>query len=98
MSKSLKNFISIKDALKRNTSRQIRFAFLLHAWNTTLDYSTNVLKEAEQTEKMFGDFFLTVKDILRKPEGGTETSHNYRDAERTLQTSFIEKKKEASAP
>jgi len=40
--------------LKKNTSRQIRLAFLLHAWNSTLDYSTNVLREAEQIEKMFG--------------------------------------------
>jgi len=97
MSKSLKNFISIKDALKRNTSRQIRFAFLLHAWHSTLDYSTNVLKEAEQTEKLFQDFFLAVKDVLRKPEGGTPTAHNYRDGEKTLQSMFIEKKGEVDA-
>jgi len=92
MSKSLKNFITIKEALKRNSSRQIRFAFLLHAWNSTLDYSTNVLKEAEQTEKIFADFFLCVKDILRKPENVPLNAHNYRDAEKDLQNSFMEKK------
>lgn len=32
MSKSLKNFITIKEALNRNTARQLRIAFLLHAW------------------------------------------------------------------
>ena len=42
-----------QDALKRNSARQIRFAFLLHAWNATLDYSENVLREAEQTDKLF---------------------------------------------
>lgn len=94
MSKSLKNFITIKDALRRNTSRQIRFAFLLHAWNSTLDYSTNVLKEAEQTEKLFADFFLAVKDILRKPENVPLDAHNYREAEKSLQNSFLEKKKQ----
>lgn len=94
MSKSLKNFITIKEALKRNTSRQIRLAFLLHAWNATLDYSTNVLKEAEQTEKMFNDFFLSVKDILRKPENVPVDAHNYQDAEKSLQHCFLEKKQE----
>ena len=42
-----------QEALERNSARQIRFAFLLHAWNATLDYSENVLREAEQTDKLF---------------------------------------------
>lgn len=97
MSKSLKNFITIKEALKKNSSRQIRFAFLLHAWQSTLDYSTNVLKEAEQSEKLFNDFFLTVKDILRKPENVSLSAHNYRDPEKALQASFLEKKRQVHA-
>lgn len=92
MSKSLKNFITIKEALKRNSSRQIRFAFLLHAWNATLDYSENVLREAEQTDKLFNDFFLNVKDILRKPEDTAPSSHNYHELERDLQEKFMSKK------
>lgn len=32
MSKSLKNFITIAEALQQYTSRQLRFAFLLHSW------------------------------------------------------------------
>merc|ERR1740123_2612936 len=43
MSKSLKNFISIQEALQKNSSRQIRLAFLLHAWDKTLDYSDNTM-------------------------------------------------------
>jgi len=97
MSKSLKNFISIKEALKRNSSRQIRFAFLQHTWNTTLDYSTNVLKEAEQAEKMFADFFLNVKDVLRKPEDHSLHEHNFRNEEKALQTNFLEKKQQVHA-
>ncbi|KAJ7388098.1 hypothetical protein OS493_039823 [Desmophyllum pertusum] len=45
-----------EEALVRNSARQIRFAFLLHAWNATLDYSENVLREAEQTDKLFNIF------------------------------------------
>ena len=51
MSKSLKNFITIKEALKRNTWRQLRFAFLLHSWKETLDYSDNTMNDALQYEK-----------------------------------------------
>ena len=51
MSKSLKNFITIREALKDYTASQLRLAFLLHTWNTTLDYSKNTMTEALQLEK-----------------------------------------------
>lgn len=52
MSKSLKNFITIKEALKDNSARQIRIAFLLHSWKDTLDYSPSVMEGAVQLEKL----------------------------------------------
>jgi len=52
MSKSLKNFITIEDALKNNTSRQLRFAFLLHSWKDTLDYSKSTMESAMAYEKI----------------------------------------------
>ena len=58
MSKSLKNFITIQEALKKNTARQLRFAFLLHSWKDTLDYSDNTMDMAVQYEK-----FLNVSSI-----------------------------------
>ena len=51
MSKSLKNFITIKEALQKHSASQLRLAFLLHAWNSTLDYSENTMLEALQLEK-----------------------------------------------
>lgn len=51
MSKSLKNFISIKDAFKMHTPRQLRILFLLHFWKDTLDYSENSMHDAIQYEK-----------------------------------------------
>lgn len=66
MSKSLKNFITIKEALQKHTSTQIRFAFLLHSWKDTLDYSDNTMEIALKYEKLLNEFFLNVKDILRQ--------------------------------
>lgn len=53
MSKSLKNFITIRDALKKYSARQLRFVFLLHSWKDTLDYSDNTMDMALTYEKMF---------------------------------------------
>ncbi|KAJ8984870.1 hypothetical protein NQ317_002709 [Molorchus minor] len=62
MSKSLKNFVSIQDALSKYTTRQLRFAFLLHSWRDTLDYSQNTMECALQYERIFNEFFLNAKD------------------------------------
>uniref|UniRef100_A0A8C4R1K5 Cysteine--tRNA ligase, cytoplasmic n=2 Tax=Eptatretus burgeri TaxID=7764 RepID=A0A8C4R1K5_EPTBU len=65
MSKSLKNFITIKEALHRHSARQLRLVFLMHSWKDTLDYSQNTMESAVQYERFLGEFFLNVKDILR---------------------------------
>ena len=66
MSKSLKNFITIQEALKKYTSRQLRLAFLTHSWYATLDYSENVMHEAKQLESFFDNFFHYVKDLMQR--------------------------------
>ncbi|CAI2304971.1 unnamed protein product [Caenorhabditis sp. 36 PRJEB53466] len=71
MSKSLKNFITIREALKQYTPRQLRLLFLMHNWADVLDYSHSTMERAIQFEKVANEFFLLVKDYLRrhyKPE------------------------------
>ena len=76
MSKSLKNFITIQDALNRNSSRELRIFFLLHQWKETLDYSDSAMDEASSYEKMLREFFLNVKDLLRNgPSSSTSTEY-----------------------
>lgn len=65
MSKSLKNFITIRKALESYTSRQLRFAFLAHGWTETLDYSENTMNIARSFERSIKEFFLNVSDYLR---------------------------------
>ena len=65
MSKSLKNFITIQDALKKSSARQLRLTFLLHAWKDTLDLSENTMELSKNYEKTINEFFLTVKHFLR---------------------------------
>jgi len=63
MSKSLKNFITIQQALKENSARQLRLAFLLHSWKDTLDYSQNTMKMAVQFEEYLSNFFRNVLNL-----------------------------------
>ncbi|KAM4630223.1 cysteine--tRNA ligase, cytoplasmic [Polymixia lowei] len=92
MSKSLKNFITIKDALAKNTARQLRLAFLMHSWKDTLDYSANTMESAVQYEKFMNEFFLNVKDILRSPTDVTGQYEKWEEAELDLNSCFYERK------
>ncbi|KAM7163966.1 cysteine--tRNA ligase, cytoplasmic isoform 1-T1 [Macrochelys suwanniensis] len=92
MSKSLKNFITIKDALKKHTARQLRLAFLMHSWKDTLDYSNNTMESAIQYEKFLNEFFLNVKDILRAPIDLIGQFQKWEIQETELNKSFYDKK------
>ena len=66
MSKSLKNFITIRESLQKYTPRQIRFCFLLHKYNTTMDYSEDTMTNAINIENIFNTMFQNVKIIMRE--------------------------------
>jgi len=85
MSKSLKNFISIKEALKKNTARQLRLHFLSHTWHAGLDYSESAMSEAVTTERTFKDFFLLVKYHKSSLGEGPESFTKYTASELILQ-------------
>ena len=69
MSKSLKNFITIQQALEKHTARQLRLMFLLHSWKDTLDYSDATMKEAFTYEKLINvSRGISTLDIYYRPE------------------------------
>lgn len=72
MSKSLKNFITIRQTLEQFTANQIRMCFLLHKWNTTMNYSDGAMEEAKAKEKVFTEFFQNVKALLRGQSADAE--------------------------
>ncbi|KAB0790824.1 hypothetical protein PPYR_15179 [Photinus pyralis] len=94
MSKSLKNFVTIQQALCEYSARQLRFAFLLHSWRDTLDYSPNTMECAVQYEKLFNEFFLNVKDVTRNitQSTSTKTFTKWDQQELGLSTKFAETK------
>ncbi|KAF8508921.1 Cysteinyl-tRNA synthetase/mycothiol ligase [Gautieria morchelliformis] len=49
MSKSLKNFITIDEILRKYTARQLRLAFLLVLWNAKVDFHDSTMKGEVRT-------------------------------------------------
>lgn len=88
MSKSLKNFVKIQEALMDNTSRQLRFLFLLHKYNTPMDYNDNSMDEAVVVDRFFNEFFQNVKVKLR--DLGVDKTQKWTDVEKALNTALIE--------
>jgi cysteinyl-tRNA synthetase len=77
MSKSLKNFITIQEALEINSARQIRILFLLHKYNHPMDYGDNTMVHAVDTEKKFAELFHNVKAVLRTENGSLRASQKW---------------------
>ena len=94
MSKSLKNFISIKEALAEYTAAQFRIMFLLHNWNSTLDYSKSSMAEACSFESTINNFLSLVKALADEEKYNPPAFtgiHNYSDEEKALMATLVAK-------
>ncbi|KAL8922285.1 MAG: hypothetical protein Q9208_005255 [Pyrenodesmia sp. 3 TL-2023] len=82
MSKSLKNFTTIREALNRGiwTSRGLRILFLLGGWREGIEISDNIVKEGSAWEDKVNNFFIKMNDIvdnkdeIQRPEDRQQAS------------------------
>lgn len=66
MSKSLKNFITIREFLTNiGTAQELRLMFLMHKWNRTIDFSRDSVEQARNINNRFKDFIKHV-DFVQK--------------------------------
>ena len=81
MSKSLKNFITISEALKRPewTSRSLRICFLLGGWHEKIEVTEDILKAAAAWESKLNNFFFNAIDIVRISDNLTAESSSSHD-------------------
>ena len=65
MSKSLKNFTTIRKALAQGdyTPRSMRIVFLLGVWKDGIEITESLMKEGSAWEDKLNNFFLKAKDI-----------------------------------
>ena len=87
MSKSLKNFITIKAILGKYNARQVRFVFLLHHWSSLMNYSDSTWAEAIAKEKQFSEFFYSVKAFTRNIS--VNDSQKWTEREFNLQAEYL---------
>ena len=84
MSKSLKNFTTIRDALAQGdyTPRSMRIIFLLGVWNHGIEITDSLIKEASAWEEKLNNFFLKAKELEQEtePHDGTSEDQHLHDA------------------
>lgn len=92
MSKSLKNFITIRECLNKYTANQLRFLFLKHKFDSPIDIDLvdghiSQMDEAVKLERTFSDFIINCKTILRIQSSKDQTFLNqkWNDSDRKLQ-------------
>ncbi|KAL9104534.1 MAG: hypothetical protein Q9187_008887 [Circinaria calcarea] len=68
MSKSLKNFTTIREALERGdwTPRALRIVFLLGGWKEGIEITDDLVKAGSAWEDKVNNFFINVNDLLER--------------------------------
>ena len=66
MSKSLKNFITIRQALEKYSARQLRLAFLMTAWDGPMDFKDDIMDEMKSLEEKFCVWFSKAELVQEK--------------------------------
>ena len=79
MSKSLGNFTTIKDALKRYKPEALRFFILSGHYRNPIDYSDAALEGANKGWERLTAPALAVRERLRSPSAGADSSSNVTD-------------------
>lgn len=69
MSKSLKNFITIQEALQKYTARQLRLFYLMHQWDSRMDFKEAGMHDAMDKEKFMNVWSWEIYSIC--------TQHTY---------------------
>ena len=89
MSKSLKNFVTIRQALEHNTARQLRIMFLLQGWDQPMNYSDQTIDDARSKETTFKNFFREVEALTRDDYLAQEVGWRMGEADRKLSDAYL---------
>jgi cysteinyl-tRNA synthetase len=79
MSKSLKNFITIREALGKYTARQLRLAFATTAWDGPMDFKDDVMEEMKSLEEKICVWFSKAELLYEIFESGQIQSATSQD-------------------
>lgn len=90
MSKSLGNYVTIKDFLNQNSCYVLRLLFLLHDWDGPLDYNKDTIDEAKYFDKKISDYINNIDYIVKQSTYIRKNIINNADLEfQKLHISFV---------
>ncbi|EJS42071.1 YNL247W [Saccharomyces arboricola H-6] len=90
MSKSLKNFITIQEALEKYSPRQLRLAFASVQWNNQLDFKESLIHEVKSFENSMNNFFKTVRALKNDAASAGHISKKFGTLEKELLADFTD--------
>lgn len=91
MSKSLKNYFTVKDVLSEFTAREMRLLFLIHPYDSLLNYDKDTsFDEPRSKDNMFYNFNLKAQVFLRR---GMDLDHSQKfdSEELELEKEFLKR-------
>lgn len=68
MSKSLGNFLTIKEAVKQYDPRVLRYFFISQHYRTTIDFSFEILEQSKNSLERLDSFILQLKESKEKDD------------------------------
>ena len=66
MSKSLKNFITLKDFLRRYSEKYLRYFIIRNLWRSPVDYSESTMIEVKSSLSRIEEFLRRVNEIKKR--------------------------------
>lgn len=90
MSKSLKNFVTIRQALDQNSPRLLRILFLFQGWDQPMNYAKQTLDDARSKETTFKSFFREVESMSRNDYLADEIGWRMGEKDRALSEALLE--------
>lgn len=75
MSKSLKNFTTIREVLDRGTwsSRSLRIVFLLGGWREGIEITEDMIRASNSWEEKLNNYFLKARNFLASKESSSSS-------------------------
>lgn len=68
MSKSLGNFLTIREILEKNNFRVVRFLFLGGHYRSSMEFSEEILEQAKRSLKRVDEFIFSLHQNIENPE------------------------------
>lgn len=91
MSKSLKNFVTIRQALEETSARQLRLLFVMQPWERAMSYSATTMSEVRARETLLKNFYQNVEVAKRMADkAGQASTKRWSQLELSLQASLEE--------